>query len=107
MCGAIFLDRAFEKQVRTMISAEDYERLGTRSKRRMMNDWEYGIKRRFRIDEAEDRQWLVNIPDYLGIQVPEAPDSPSAGFSLSRSSSIASLISMTSIVDAGTLVLKT
>jgi len=60
-----------------MISAEDYDKLGSRSRRKMMNDWEYGIKRGFRVDAAEHRKWFVDIPGYLGMQVPDTADSAS------------------------------
>jgi hypothetical protein len=119
MCGAIFLDGAFEKHIRTMISAEDYEKLGTRSKRKMMNDWEYGIKRGFRIDAAEHRKWFVDIPGYLGMQVSETSDT---GFGSPRNSLLSPLsleqlrVSTPALegsslrasrIDPGSLVLKT
>jgi hypothetical protein len=72
LCGAIFLDGAFEKQIRTMISADDFALLSSRSKRKMMSDWEYGIKRGFRIDAAEHRKWFVDIPGYRGTQTFES-----------------------------------
>ena len=119
MCGAIFLDGAFEKQIRTMISAEDYEELGIRSKRKMMNDWEFGIKRGFRVDAAEHRKWFVDIPGYLGMQVPETidPGSLSPRSSLESSLSLEQLrtsspvlgdtLPVISRIDPGSLVLKT
>ena len=55
-----------------MISAEDYEDLGNRSKRKMMNDWEYGIKPVFKVDAPENQRWYVDIPGYLGIHVPDS-----------------------------------
>ena len=119
MCGALFLDGAFEKQIRTMISAEDYEELGIRSKKKMMNDWEFGIKRGFRVDAAEHRKWFVDIPGYLGMQVPETidPGSLSPRPSLESSLSLEQLrisspvlgdtLPVTSRIDPGSLVLKT
>jgi hypothetical protein len=113
MCGAIFLDGAFEKQIRTMISAEDYEELGIRSKKKMMNDWEFGV------DAAEHRKWFVDIPGYLGMQVPETidPGSLSPRSSLESSLSLEQLrigspvlgdtLPVTSRIDPGSLVLKT
>jgi hypothetical protein len=72
LCGAIFLDVAFEKHIRTMISAEDYEKLSDRSKIKMMHEWEYGAKRGFRVDAAEHGKWYVDIPGYLGVHdIPE------------------------------------
>ncbi|KAF4630724.1 hypothetical protein G7Y89_g7418 [Cudoniella acicularis] len=89
MCGAIFLDRAFEKQVRTMITVGDYEALSGQAKGKLMNDWEHGIKRNFTIDAPEDKEWHLHIQGYLGVHGPdftaEQPDNgsleiPSADF---------------------------
>lgn len=49
-----------------MLSAEDFNALSTRSKRKVMNEWEYGIKRSYRIDAAEHRKWYIDIPGYYG-----------------------------------------
>jgi hypothetical protein len=64
-----------------MISAEDFALLSSRSKRKMMSDWEYGIKRGFRIDAAEHRKWFVDIPGYRGTQVLE-PEASEEGLNL-------------------------
>src|SRR6266536_4859108 len=107
MCGAIFLDGAFEKQIRTMISAEDYEDLGTRSKRKMMNDWEYGIKRVFKVDAPENQRWYVDIPGYLGIHVTDSfASSEVSGIQSPRPLSCLSSESLNR-TDPGTLILKT
>lgn len=115
LCGAIFLDAAFEKQIRTMISVDDYENLASRAKRKMMNDWEHGIKRSFRIDAAEDEKWHVDIPGYLGIHVTDSEagsnDRLVGGFrhQASKDSLLMSSLSLESLNrrDPGTLVLKT
>ena len=109
MCGAIFLDGAFEKQIRTMISAEDYEDLGTRSKRKMMNDWEYGIKRVFKVDAPENQRWYVDIPGYLGIHVPDSVASSEVSRGLRSPRPLSTCLSSESLnrTDPGTLVLKT
>jgi hypothetical protein len=120
LCGAIFLDAAFERQIRTMISADDYEDLGSRAKRKMMNDWELGMKRSFKIDEPEDEKWHVDIPGYLGVHVPESKAGESepygaipGGFAshrhISEMRGRSSFLSNESLdrVDPGTLVLKT
>ena len=77
-----------------MISTEEYDALSVRSKRKMMNDWEHGIKRTFKMDVANDERWHVDIPGFLGIHA-QASD-------LSLPLSALSLRS-----DPGTLVLKT
>jgi hypothetical protein len=45
--------------------AEEYREIGKGAKRKMMNEWNYGIKRNFRANEAESN-WHVDIPGYLG-----------------------------------------
>lgn len=101
-----------------MISADDYEDLGSRAKRKMMNDWETGMKKTFKIDEPEDEKWHVYIPGYLGIHVPESDAGSSdgglpAGFAAHRHISEmrgkSPFLSSESLnrVDPGTLVLKT
>jgi len=115
LCGAIFLDAAFEKQIRTMISADDYEDLGSRAKRKMMNDWEHGMKRSFKIDEPEDVKWHVDIPGYLGVHVPDsearetiaAQSASHRHISEMRGRSLFLSNESLNRVDPGTLVLKT
>jgi hypothetical protein len=33
----------------------------------MMNDWEFGLKRTFRMNVAEDQTWHVDIPGFQGM----------------------------------------
>lgn len=101
-----------------MISKDDYSDLGSRAKRKMMNDWELGIKRSFKIDEPEDEKWHVDIPGYLGVHVPEPevenydPGLP-AGFAshrhISEMRGKSPFLSNESLnrIDPGTLVLQT
>jgi hypothetical protein len=63
--GAVFLDNAFERQIKAMISEESYESLSERSRKKMMGDWEHGIKRNFRHNEREGKDWFVDIPGYI------------------------------------------
>jgi len=118
LCGAIFLDDAFEKQIRTLISADDYEDLGSRAKRKFMHEWEIGIKRTFKMDEPEDEKWHVDIPGYAGIHVPEAEGGGSneelpGGFAshrpLEEMKGRSQFLSTESLnrVDPGTLILET
>ncbi len=44
-----------------------------------MQNWEYGIKRGFKVDAAEHKKWYVDIPGYLGMQIPEGGSSHSVG----------------------------
>jgi hypothetical protein len=101
-----------------MITHDDYQDLASRAKRKMMNDWELGIKRSFKIDEPEDEKWHVDIPGYLGIHVPEPqvadpdrglPEGFSSHRTLSAMRGKSLWLSNDSLnrVDPGTLVLKT
>jgi len=67
--GAVFLDNAFERQVKAMISVDSYNNLTLRSKKKMLGDWEHGIKRNFKHNERAEKDWFVDIPGY----VPGAP----------------------------------
>lgn len=68
-CGAIFVDGAFEKQMRTLISDEEYDKLDRYAKRGMMKNWEYGPKRTFRTGGRKET-WNVDIPGFQGVQIP-------------------------------------
>lgn len=117
LCGAVFLDIAFEKQVRTMITAEVYAELTKEPHRKMMNEWEHGIKRAFRIDAPEDDKWHIYIPGYTARS--PGPESHKtvfpAGFTSPRPLShvrynsplLSSESLRTERVDPNTLVLKT
>jgi hypothetical protein len=118
LCGAIFLDAAFQAQVRTLISAEEFKDLSSRAKRKMMNEWEVGLKRTFKIDADENEKWHVDIPGYLGMPLEsETGDSlPPIGFisnvslvDLRHNSRYLSVLSAESIqrFDPGTLGFKT
>lgn len=76
--GAVFLDNAFERQIKRMIGEESYNGLSARSKKKMMGDWEHGIKRNFRHNEREGKDWFVDIPGYIPNG---ASDSDSSGSS--------------------------
>lgn len=47
LCGSVFLDMAFENHIRMLVGREQYEGLRPRNKRRMMEAFEFGIKRSF------------------------------------------------------------
>lgn len=59
MCGAIFIDEAFEKMLRSTLG-DKWKRLSATSKKTMMNnEWEHGIKRLF---DDSTREWNVAVP---------------------------------------------
>jgi hypothetical protein len=74
--GAVFLDSAFERTVKAHIGADVYNGLTTRNKRKMMGDWEHGIKRNFKHGQRPDKDWVVDIPGYAGIPQSPPPYSP-------------------------------
>jgi hypothetical protein len=83
--GAVFLDNAFEKTVKEHIGADAYDSLSVRNKRKMMGDWEHGIKRTFKHGQRADKDWVVDIPGYAGASSSPPPYSPASSTS-SRSS---------------------
>lgn len=59
MCGAIFIDAAFEDMLKTLL-AEKWTTMSDRGKKTMLNnEWEFGIKRLF---DGSDKEWSVQIP---------------------------------------------
>jgi len=108
------VDAAFEAQVKTMMSEKDYLSIRTRARRRMMNDWEFGIKRGFRIDSKQNKTWNVDIQGFPGMEVRRPAGSYLSGMS-STMSDMSSVLSSnmnnssaTSLrSDPGTLVLRT
>lgn len=59
MCGAIFVDEAFENMLRASLG-ERWRRLSDASKKTLMNnEWEFGIKRLF---DDSDNEWSVQVP---------------------------------------------
>jgi hypothetical protein len=83
--GAVFLDNAFERTVKKHIGAETYDGLSIRNRKKMMADWEHGIKRTFKHGQRPDKDWVVDIPGYAGIPSSPPPYSPTSTSS-SRSS---------------------
>jgi hypothetical protein len=52
-----------------MISNEEFEKLSYRSKRKMMNDWECGVKRTFCTCD-KNNTWHIDIPGFQRIHNP-------------------------------------
>jgi hypothetical protein len=62
LCGAIFLDQAFEAVIRTKVGRMEYDKLpGEAKKKAFDNDWEHGIKRAY---NGSAQQWPVDIAGY-------------------------------------------
>lgn len=74
--GAVFLDTAFERTVKSSIGTEAFSSLSARNKKKMMADWEHGLKRTFKHGYRPDRDWVVDIPGYAGRSPSPPPYSP-------------------------------
>ena len=74
--GAVFLDNAFERTIKSHIGADTYDALSVRNKKKMMGDWEHGIKRTFKHGQRADKDWVVDIPGYAGIPSSPPPYTP-------------------------------
>jgi hypothetical protein len=74
--GAVFLDGAFERTVRANIGPSVYDGLSVRNRRKMMGDWEHGIKRGFKHGQRPDKNWVVDIPGYAGMPTNPPPYTP-------------------------------
>lgn len=88
-----------------MISEDEYNKLCThrpRALRKMMNDWEFGLKRTFKMNVADDQTWHVDIPGFPGIPC-EPVGQGSALSVLSRLSTFSSTLNLS---EPGTLTLK-
>ena len=68
----------------------------------MMNDWEFGLKRTFKMNVAEDQTWHVHIPGFRGM-LPEELDQNRALPALSELSTFSSTLSLRSYPDTLTL----
>jgi hypothetical protein len=68
----------------------------------MMNDWEFGLKRTFKMNVAEDQTWHVHIPGFRGM-LPEELDQNRALSALSELSTFSSTLSLRSYPDTLTL----
>ena len=65
--GAVFLDQAFEQKVKSMIGDEAFKSLSTRNRKKMMSDWEFGIKRTFKHGHSYVKNWIIDVPGYAGL----------------------------------------
>jgi hypothetical protein len=75
------LDNAFERTVKAHIGGDVYDALSVRNKKKMMGDWEHGIKRTFKHGQRLDKDWVVDIPGYAGIPSSPPPYSPASSTS--------------------------
>lgn len=63
LCGAVYLDEAFDQVIRTYVGS-DYDKLPDEAKSRMFeNDWEFGAKRKYD-GQTPTEEFEMFIPGY-------------------------------------------
>ena len=62
MCGSVFLDAAFEKQIKVLVGEQQYASINEKAKVNMRRDFEMGVKRMF---SGDDRDYSV---DLMGVE---------------------------------------
>lgn len=60
LCGSVYLDQAFEKYIRTIVGESQWKGLKSKSKQKMMNEFEMSIKRCY---TGDDKQFSVDLQD--------------------------------------------
>jgi hypothetical protein len=60
LCGSNYLDQAFEKYIRTIVGEPQWRRLKSKSKQRMMRDFEGSIKRCY---NGNNEHFSVDLQD--------------------------------------------
>ena len=59
LCGSVFLDLAFQKYISTIIGEHEYDRIKETNRKKMMREFEFGIKRCF--SEKNDQTYSVDL----------------------------------------------
>ncbi|KAF2420305.1 hypothetical protein EJ08DRAFT_598474, partial [Tothia fuscella] len=68
LCGATFLDYAFQKQVQDWISTKwSYGMKKVRYEKWLRQEWEHGLKRNF---DGSEKPWIVDVPLELQKRIP-------------------------------------
>ena len=64
----MFLDLAFEQHIRTLVGRKEYDKIKAKDKKKMLRDFEFGIKRAFSKDDvvnySVDLKSVEDNPDY-------------------------------------------
>ena len=58
-CGSHLLNIAFQEHIKTLIGRSQYEKIGEKSRRKMLKEFEFGIKRA--IDSPLDETYSVDL----------------------------------------------
>ncbi|RDI80134.1 hypothetical protein Vi05172_g9924 [Venturia inaequalis] len=67
LCGSVFLDMAFEKHIKTVVGDEQYAKLKDRAKKKMIKEFETGVKCSYTGEEKEyfvDLSGVEDNPEY-------------------------------------------
>ena len=59
LCGSVFLDLAFQKYIETIIGEMEFKSIKESNRKKMMREFEYGIKRCF--SEQNDQTYSVDL----------------------------------------------
>lgn len=59
LCGSVFLDLAFEKYIEKVVGQKQYKKIKDSNRKKMMREFEYGIKRCF--SELNDEKFSVDL----------------------------------------------
>ncbi|MCJ1471207.1 hypothetical protein MMC07_009855 [Pseudocyphellaria aurata] len=58
LCGSVFLDLAFAQYIETIVGEAQYNRIKEKNRKKMMKEFEFGIKRAF---DGNDDQYSVDL----------------------------------------------
>ena len=59
LCGSVFLDANFQKYIETIVGEDQYYSIKETNRKKMMRDFEYGVKRTF--SEKNDQTYSVDL----------------------------------------------
>lgn len=59
LCGSVFLDVSFQKYIETIVGEAQYYSIKETNRKKMMKEFEYGIKRTF--SEKNDQTYSVDL----------------------------------------------
>ncbi|KAL8759425.1 MAG: hypothetical protein Q9199_000795 [Rusavskia elegans] len=59
LCGSVFLDTSFQKYIETIVGEAQYNSIKETNRKKMMKEFEYGIKRTF--SEKNDQTYSVDL----------------------------------------------
>ena len=59
LCGSVFLDASFQQYIATIVGEAEYNNIKESNRKKMMREFEYGIKRSF--SEKNDQVYSVDL----------------------------------------------